>query len=396
MKSPDEVRKLLGAWPRANLPIALLPVRLETRFIRLGSDAVEFRLRIYPDDVHIDAFERELTPAELETGKLFWQRAWRAKDDADQQRVVWQTLVDRFGAPRAAWVARATTPTNIDRFGTGKPVFPEVALHDDPWTRAPLARLLPDRFVAIGYLDGERALLEVGNPVPRNLAVGPSPQAPPPEGVDPYADEQDELVLDEGMRWLTDFDVAERDGMAMRVMLDEHAADHGFDELVVVGLDAVTEPTATVTALENLFDAAHYTDGLSFVPHGTPTNNTEDVRVTEPDRQSFEAERGAPLALAGDGSDADLLASALGMRTEVFAHVAHAGTRESEDAARMQRAMWYGGWGHLSARDCERAVRPRKLLRRARSLHRIRARPAVHCRPYASRASLMACCRCSR
>ena len=345
MKTPQQVRQLLGTWPSATLPIALLPMRIETRFIRRGPDAVEFRLRIFPDDVHIDAFERELTAPELETGKTFWQRAWRAKDDAEQSRVVWQTLVERFGAPRAAWIARATTPTNLDRLGSGKPTFPEVALHDDPWNRAPLARLLPDRFVAVGYLEGERVLLQVGNPVPRTLAVGPSPEAPPPPGIEPYADQQDELVVDDGMRWLTDFDVAERDGMALRVMLDEHAADHGFDELVVIGLDATNDPAATGAALESILDSAHYTDGLSFVPHGTPTNNTDDTRVSDLHQDSFDAERGAPLVSSGDGSDADLLARALGIRTQVFAHVAHAATRESEDAAHMQRAMWYGGWG---------------------------------------------------
>ena len=38
-----------------DLPLVLLPVRLETRFFALPGDVTELRVRIYPDQIHPDA-----------------------------------------------------------------------------------------------------------------------------------------------------------------------------------------------------------------------------------------------------------------------------------------------------------------------------------------------------
>ena len=70
--------------------------------------------------------------------------------------------------------------------------------------------------------------------------------------------------------------------------------------------------------LAQLFDAHHYTDGLSFVADGTPSNNTQDApsgfSSSDPGHEeSYEADRRAPAISAGDGSRADVLATALGL-----------------------------------------------------------------------------------
>ena len=49
--------RLLGMM-RTSHPLVLLPVRLETRFVARQADGgVDFLIRIYPDDIHIDAHE---------------------------------------------------------------------------------------------------------------------------------------------------------------------------------------------------------------------------------------------------------------------------------------------------------------------------------------------------
>ena len=59
-------------------PLVLFPVRLETRFFPQADGSSELRVRVYPDKVHIDSHEPELTADELTWGQHFWEQTWRA------------------------------------------------------------------------------------------------------------------------------------------------------------------------------------------------------------------------------------------------------------------------------------------------------------------------------
>ncbi|MFC9290821.1 hypothetical protein, partial [Streptomyces sp. NPDC057052] len=56
-------------------PLALLPVRLETRFSGPGHERL--LVRIFPDTVHVDSHEPELTPDEIASGADYWRSVWR-------------------------------------------------------------------------------------------------------------------------------------------------------------------------------------------------------------------------------------------------------------------------------------------------------------------------------
>ena len=65
-------QQLTGSWSDA-LPIALFPVRIETRFQTGGGagrsvQQPELWVRIYPDEIVIDNFEKTLTDAEVAAG----------------------------------------------------------------------------------------------------------------------------------------------------------------------------------------------------------------------------------------------------------------------------------------------------------------------------------------
>ena len=325
--------------------IALLPVRLETRF-QQSEQGTDLLVRFYPDDIHVETHEPELTEEELEMGRAF-QAATRSADEApeDEQRAVrlaaWASLAGRFGPERAAWVARVLTPVETE---DGEVVPPETPMHAEPWTRGPRATTLPDRFLVLGYRSGTRAFAVWGEPVPDPLPVGPEPNAEIPEPA------EDEPAIDPAIRWMHAFDEALRVGMAVRVPMGAGPVAR-IDRLIALGVKASADVFEATSRLAALLDDHHYTDGLGFVRQGSPTNNTGEVRSAhgQPDEtfeRSFAIERGEPLATAGDGSNGAAVARALGLDTALFAHVADAGLSEQGDARNMNTALWHATWGY--------------------------------------------------
>src|SRR5689334_11210577 len=86
-------------------PLALFPVRLETRFF----DS-ELRIRVYPDKVHLDSHDPALSANEQPWGRRYWELQWQAGSDDTRLREAWRMLAGRLGPERAAWVVRALTP----------------------------------------------------------------------------------------------------------------------------------------------------------------------------------------------------------------------------------------------------------------------------------------------
>jgi hypothetical protein len=98
-----------------SLPFVLMPVRLETRFIRAGGDAQRWQLwvRIYPDDCWIDTFEPQLSSGELANAKTYWQDMWRAGGVEADQRAAWRNLVAAQGSGRAGYILDSYQPVNV-------------------------------------------------------------------------------------------------------------------------------------------------------------------------------------------------------------------------------------------------------------------------------------------
>jgi hypothetical protein len=336
-------------------PLVLFPVRLETRFFALADGSSELRVRVYPDAVHIDTHETALTDDELTWGKHFWEQTWRAANDEERGKTAWRQLADRFDPPRAAWIAHALKPLNPeDRppapLGVDEPLpkpvrFPSVETKKESWERAPVTRVLPSRWFVLGYQAGKLVVNVQGGPIPDVLPTGPDP------GLQPV----DELGIDDGMKWMVDFDAAEKVGMGIRARLSSEAGAAGLDFLLVLGIKDTADATTDWTPkLAELFSAHHYTDGLGFVPQGTPTNNTADApsgfSSNDPGHEaSYHAERTAPTFQLGDGSSADVLTTALGLANvpSIFANLPNASAKEQVDHRSMNTALWQTTWGYF-------------------------------------------------
>jgi hypothetical protein len=302
--------------PSSSVPLVLLPVRLETRF-----QQNELWLRIYPDDIHVNSFEPELT-ADESTARTNFLSA--VQEGTASAQAAFTNLCQQYGPERSAYIASADAQTA----GT-KP---------NQWNIAPFTNVLPERWIVIGY-QGTAAgqVLATGPQIADQLNVGPDPSVA-------------SVSTDAGMRWISDFNTAIQAGMAFRIPLTA-AQQSGFTRLVVLGLKSTLDPASTATRLADLFEAHHYTDGLELLPLDAPTNNTDDVdsafSTSDPNfTQTYAVEQGPPLCPSRATGDGDRLASALGIPPTCLAHIKGADGGQDEQATAMNTVLWPATWGY--------------------------------------------------
>ncbi|WP_406088855.1 hypothetical protein [Streptomyces sp. NBC_01013] len=257
---------------RTNVPIALLPVRIETKW---AADKRSIKVRVYPDDIHVDAFEPALTPHELKAARAYW---------ADPGDRAWQTLLRTVAAPRAAWATRAT-----------RPGAPAPRLRDPARRRAPEVSTLPAQWRFLGFVGGQAVVDQTGTVIPDPLPLGLLAA--------------DESAPDHGhAQWAIDFDAAVATGMGAVLALPA-GCDH-LDELFVIGVSDLPPEAGAQRLLRNLHSHA-FTDGLGFLSPGTPTNNTPETRCAWSSR--LVTMPPGPLPAPADRTDAARLARALGL-----------------------------------------------------------------------------------
>jgi hypothetical protein len=307
--------------------LALLPVRIETRFT---SDGTALRVRLFPDDIHIDSLDRGVSEPERIAGAAYWNAFWRASEE--EKSAVWRTLLVAVGKQRASWVAHALRPVNLDRrMEDSAPVFPEVIPR---LRRAAVARLLPDTFTAVA-IQGELSSTRTGHTILPEVVVGIF------AGDGSELREVNGVKLTAGAEWLADYDEAERVGMALTVPLRRPRAR--VDRLVVYGVRRSLDPAAAAVELESLLLAHRCSQGIAFVPQGTPTNNTETDRAGW--QRAIEPSEPTIGGTADPKSNAQVLAAALGIRPEAFIGLDHADDHEQSLSRAMNVALWWPSWG---------------------------------------------------
>jgi len=307
-----------------------LPVRIETRFTGTPA-APRLLVRLYPDDVHVDHHDPRLTKGEVAAGKRYWSsiRQGTAGDQA------WAQLSKDVGPTRAMWARQALTPTNA----SGIPTFPHATTVDGNAGIAAAARALPAFFIVrVRFAGGERIVQ--GRAIPASLQVGISFGSAPPDATPapPPVGEDAALVLDEGMRWMVDFDAAVAVGMAVAVDLPPHT--DFVRDVVAVGMPVEDADGAALIAA--LIESHRFSDGAAFIPPGTPTNNLAD----SPSGYSVTAVPApGPLVAPADGSVAAVLAAAWSIDPMVLAPIEGAARRELDEARLMGRALFEATWG---------------------------------------------------
>jgi hypothetical protein len=335
------------------LPFVLLPVRMETKFARVG-DTAELRVRLFPDDIGIAPPLAAISDTERDLGEAYWRARVDSKQNpgnADLRSAyegAWSALAAVAGAYRASYVVRATAPANPDAASSDLQ-FDDPALPQTP--PIPRAELLPDRFVVLTYTTNatDGGLHEVGRAVgaaiPDDLVVGPDPSLQDSWLTrDPATGR---IVVPDALEWMVDFDAAVSVGMAVRIPLSPPYDTAGFDRVLAVGVRAATPAAQGPAVLEALLAKHRFGDGCAVVRAGTPTNNTDTAmsgwRPPAGDAQELFAIEDAPPNIApGTGAlgiaDGWRLATLLGVSTDFTNRLPGATATDISEALAMNQA----------------------------------------------------------
>ena len=325
----DDFQKL-----RTDRPLTLLPVRLETVFTG-GMPPRQLKIRLYPDDIHIDDHDPRLTPDEAKAGAEFWRLMSAAKGDADAKSAAKEWLIEMLFERRAAWVAEATkngaTPTVNAKAGS----------------RPAVARCLPKFWRVVGYrrlADG--SLSEVfrkdGNPVPLSLCTDPLFGNTDDTGVPPHRN----------ATWMQDFDTAVRFGMGLVVNVSKLTwlKDEGLALVMAYGVGAPAS-ASEADRLEAMMTAHRFADGLAFQAQGVPTNASDDARSPV---STHAAARDGTLETVLTTGNHEADAAANGIRLAQVIGLGDGsvltqieGAERDEDAGQtwMNEALWPVTWG---------------------------------------------------
>lgn len=277
-------------------------------------------VRIYPDEVAITQMVKKLSKTEYLMGRDFWMRYVFATESSVRNSL-WLAMCDSFPAYRAAWIIRATFPKehfvvlnkraedfrlegrSFEEFDAEVEanilnVFPMTCVDtSDRVFTVPATELLPERFVVHAELQVTQSrkinISRYGHKLPHSLQLGLDLNDLE-NAIDDNTKQKDEyLELKGNLRWMTDYDLAEKMGMAITLPLDEFKYQRStkkqagsgrpkenrvfcFNSLYVVGVNEEKEDECE-KIITNLLEAHLYSsDGYDLIKNGTPTNILSD------------------------------------------------------------------------------------------------------------------------
>jgi len=307
-----------------------------------------------------------VTAAEQTAAFNYWIAFWKANGDSTQEQAALAALQTSVGNARAAQLIAQfapdpngwdpATPYTRDQVNVQCAVLQLPAApvtKQTSWTQAPHMVAQPDRFVALLYSGGTVKTV-IGNPIPEGLTTGPDPSLPQAQQIRLT---NDDLVLDDNLQWLADFDRAVSVGMGFKVDLNPTEAQNGFDRLLVVGVRISSDQTVSQQLLETLIAHQYATPaGYSLTPQGSPTKNTTSdgsayTWIDDPDASYDTVFKGKDEYVESSDPlqkrDGQWLAEALGVSGALMKQIPNAAGVDQVEARAMNIALWNGTLGYM-------------------------------------------------
>jgi hypothetical protein len=314
----------------------------------------------------------EIKTVEMNPLAQFWIAVWNARGDGQAIDSAREILEDEIGAERANFLATEYPPVNINDpaplVSEGEEIdvevkfiaFPtelEIDSQKEAWSQAPKVKIMPERLYLLCFRNQKLEIEVRGNLIPFPLVTGPDPQMKKDDLVEITGTD---LKVTKDMRWMIDFEDAKEKGMAFRVDLDPDQAAQGFERLLVVGVKMTSNRSKGKSEIEELIRHHYFGNaGFSFLPVGTPTNNTLDAPSGYSD--SEDADESFDLIFKQNGeigeqsappdwwlkSDRQWFCEMLGISEDTFQDMINTDGYDQQEARAMNVSLWPTTWGYF-------------------------------------------------
>ncbi len=337
-------------------------------------------LRIYPDVVALSQATKEISREEYLAGKEFWLKYIFGKLcvikrpngdlhtlDEKYPEALWQALCDIYPPYRAAFIVKRTFPkANYQVMCRKAQEFRENGFTVDDFIKeidenfvnsfpttyvdngeqlfsVPVTDLLPDRFVVHASVrtkkNASRTIVQYGHRLPKQLQVGLDLNNldNATEQKEIYRDGSKQLYLKGSLSWMTDYDEAERMGMAitiplngMKTGLKKSERKFEFNEIFVYGIsDAGTDECSKM--IDDLLNAHLYSNkAMDIISFETASNiiTAEDAKYAFDSSDEKQRERFKHQAyncvnphVPEKGNDLDILDKLFGLKESVLGNL---------------------------------------------------------------------------
>ena len=286
-------------------------------------------LRIYPDVVALLQTARQISREEYLAGKDFWLK-YIFNGDEKYRQSLWLAMCDFYPSYRAAFIIKRTYPkANYKIMCRKAKEFHDKNLTIDDFIKeiddnfvnsfpttyvdngeqlfsVPVTNLLPDRFVVHASVktrkNASRTIVQYGHRLPKQLQVGldlnnletATQQRNISQG-------KNQLYLNGALSWMTDYDEAERMGMAVTIRLDGMKTglrkrpyrNFEFNEIFVYGINEAGTNECN-RMLEDLLNAHLYSNkAMDIISFEAASNiiTDEDARFAFDSSEEKQRER---------------------------------------------------------------------------------------------------------
>lgn len=229
-------------------------------------------------------------------------------------------------------------------------------LRKNAWTvnegkklEVPGSNILPQRFFFVGEVDNANKdkIYAYSNEIPSDLQMGidPNEQEVDENGqkVSPFQiNSNGDMVIKGGAKWMTDYDEAEKCGMAITVPISDDITK--FNYIYVLGINDFSEKES-VDRLTNLFNGHNYAvSSMSFLSAGTPTNSLDGNFKDDSEeikRERFDIEVNDSYKNFSRSKDSKILADFTGMAfDDCWGSVIGGKHTQSEMAQIVYKELW--------------------------------------------------------